>query len=95
MQVYKWVPTYFPSDKMHACMLCRFSCVRLFETFWTVTHWAPLSLIFSRQEYWSGLPCPSPGDLPHPGTEAVSHYVSCIGRQFFTTSTTWEVPWVK
>ena len=71
MQVYKWVPTYFPSDKMHACMLCRFSCVRLFETFWTVTHWAPLSLIFSRQEYWSWLPCPSPGDLPHPGIEPV------------------------
>ena len=36
---------------------------------WTVTHQAPLSMGFSRQEYWSGLPCPSPGDLPNPGIE--------------------------
>ena len=36
---------------------------------WTVAHQAPLSTGFSRQEYWSGLPCPSPGDLPHPGIE--------------------------
>ena len=34
---------------------------------WTVAHWAPLSMEFSRQEYWSWLPCPSPGDLPDPG----------------------------
>ena len=34
---------------------------------WTVTHQAPLSMGFSRQKYWSGLPCPSPGDLPNPG----------------------------
>ena len=43
------------------------SCVRLFATPWTVTHQAPLSMGFSRQEYWSGLPFPSPGDLFHPG----------------------------
>ena len=36
---------------------------------WTVAHQAPLSMGFSRQEYWSGVPCPSPGDLPNPGTE--------------------------
>ena len=36
-------------------------------TIWTVAHQAPLSMGFSRQEYWSGLPFPSPGDLPHPG----------------------------
>ena len=46
---------------------------------------------FSQQEYWSGLPCPSPGDLPNLGMEPVSH-VSCIGRQVFTTSTIWEDP---
>ena len=46
---------------------------------------------FSWQEYWSGLPCPLPGDLSDPGTEPVSH-VSCIGSRFFTTSTTWEAP---
>ena len=38
-----------------------------FVTLWTVTWWAPLSMEFSRQEYWSGLPFPSPGDLPDPG----------------------------
>ena len=45
------------------------SCVRLFATPWTVTYQAPLSMRFSRQEYWSGLPFPSPGDLPDPGIE--------------------------
>ena len=45
------------------------SRVRLFATPWTVTYQAPLSMGFSRQEYWSGLPFPSPGDLPDPGVE--------------------------
>ena len=45
------------------------SRVQLFEALWTVTHQAPLSMEFSRQEYWSGLPFPSPVDLPHPGIE--------------------------
>ena len=41
--------------------------VQLFATPWTVAHQAPLSMGFSRQEYWSGLPCSPPGDLPNPG----------------------------
>ena len=45
------------------------SCVGLFATPWTVAYQAPLSVGFSRQEYWSGLPLPSPGDLPNPGIE--------------------------
>ena len=45
------------------------SCVRLFETLWTVAYQASPSMGFSRQEYWSGLPFPSPGDLPNPGIE--------------------------
>ena len=45
------------------------SCVQLFQTPWTVAHQAPLFMGFSRQEYWSGLPFPSPGDLPNPGVE--------------------------
>ena len=49
-----------------------FSRVRLFATPWTAAHQAPLSMGFSRQEYWSGLPCPSPGDFSGPGTEPVS-----------------------
>ena len=45
------------------------SRVQLFVTLWIVAHQAPLSMGFSRQEYWSGLPFPSPGDLPDPGIE--------------------------
>ena len=48
------------------------SCVRLFVTPWTVAHQAPLSMGFSRQENWSGLPCPPPGDLPNPRIEPMS-----------------------
>ena len=50
-------------------MLSRFSHVWFFATLWTVAHQAPLSMGFSRQEYWTGLPFPSPGDLPDPGIE--------------------------
>ena len=45
------------------------SHVQLFVMLWTVAHQAPPSMGFSRQEYWSGLPFPSPGDLPNPGIE--------------------------
>ena len=48
------------------------SCVRLFETLWTIARQAPLFMGFSRQEYWSGLPFPSPGDLPNPGIKLSS-----------------------
>ena len=57
---------------MSVCKLSHFSRVQLFETLWTVAPQAPLSLGFSRQEYWSGLPCPPPGDLPDPGVEPAS-----------------------
>ena len=46
--------------------------VQLFATPWTVAHQAPLSMGFSRQEYWSGLPFPPPGDLPNPGIKPAS-----------------------
>ena len=49
------------------------SCVQLFVTPWTIACQAPPSVGFSRQEYWSGLPFPSPGDLPDPGIEPGSH----------------------
>ena len=49
-------------------LLSLFSRVRLCETLWTAAHQAPLSIGFSRQEYWSGLPCPPPGDLPNQGS---------------------------
>ena len=55
----------------HECA-CKLSCVPLFATPWTVTCQAPLSMKFSRQEYWSGFPLPSPGDLPDPVIKPVS-----------------------
>ena len=59
------------------------SRVRLFATPWTVAHQAPLSMGFSRQEYWSGLPFPSPGDLPDSRPPP-------LAGGFFTASTVWE-----
>ena len=56
----------------YACVLTCFSHVQLFAILWTVALQAPLSMEFSRQEYWSGLPCPPPGDLPHPKTEPMT-----------------------
>ena len=54
------------------CMLSCFSRVLLFVTPWTVAHQFPLSVGFSRQKYWSGLPCPPPRDLPDPGIKPAS-----------------------
>ena len=67
------------------CFEKLFSRVQLLATPWTVAHQAPLSLGFSRQKYWSGLPCPSPGDLPNPLT-----WVSCIASRFFIVLATME-----
>ena len=54
------------------------------------------SMGFSRQEYWSELPCPPPGDLPYPGTELVmSAWVSCIAGRFFTHWATWKAQEIK
>ena len=61
-------------------VLSHFSRVRLFATPWTIACKAPLSMGFSRQENWSGLPCLPPRDRPDPGIEPTSH-VSCIGRR--------------
>ena len=72
------------------CALSCFSPVQLFETLRTVTHQAPLSMGFSRQEYWSELPCPPPWGLPHPGMEPKSLKSPALVSAFFTTSTTRE-----
>ena len=71
-------------------VLSRFSHVQLFVTPWTAAHQAPLSMRFSRQEYWNGLPCPPPGDLPDPGMEPTSLRSPALAGGFFTTGTTWE-----
>ena len=71
---------------MHACMLSHFSRVQLFATLWTVAHQDPLSMGFSRQEYWSGLPCPPPGDLPNQGIKPTSLKSPALASNFFTIS---------
>ena len=68
-------------------VLSHFSRVQLFATSWTVARQASLSMGFSRHEYWSGLPFPSPGDLPDPGIKPAS---LLLAGGFFTTSATWE-----
>ena len=59
-----------------------------FVTLWTVSRQAPLSMSFSRQEYWSGLPYPPPGDLPNPGFKCTSLISPALAGWFFTTSAT-------
>ena len=68
---------------VHACI----SQVHLFATPQTSAFQVPLFMEFSRQEYWSGLPFPTPGDLHDPGIEPAISCVSCIGRQILTTET--------
>ena len=70
--------------------LCMLNHVLTFATPWTIAHQAPLSMEFSRQEYWSGLLFSIPGDLPNPGIKTMSFkYPTLVGR-FFTTSATRE-----
>ena len=68
-----------------ACCVYVLSHVQLFVTPWTVACQAPLSMEFSKQEHWSGLPFPTPGDLPSPGIETVSLVSSALAGEFFTT----------
>ena len=66
------------------------SHVQLFATPWTIACQAPLSMGFPRQEYWSGSPFSSPGDLPNPEIEPESLTFPTLTGRFFTTSVTWE-----
>ena len=75
--------------KQHACML---SCVQLFAIPWSVAHQALLSMEFSRQEYWSQLPFPAPGELPYSGIKLQSLWSPALAGRFFTTGVTWEAP---
>ena len=77
------------STTSHARMLSCFSCVWLCNPM-DVARQAPLSMGFSRQEYWSGLPCPPPGDLPDSEIKLESLMSLALTGGFFTTSTTWE-----
>ena len=71
-------------------MLSCFSHVRLFATLLPTVCQAPLSVGFSRQESWSGLPFPAPGDLPDPGIEPTSVRSPALAGGFFTISAAWE-----
>ena len=70
------------TDKPTLSRVCVLSHVRLCATPWTVAHQAPLSMGFSRQEHWSGVQFPSPGDFPNPGIEPMS---PALAGRFFTT----------
>ena len=65
-------------------------CVQLILTLWTVARQAPLSMGLSRQEYWSGLPFPPPGDLPDPGIEPACLTSPAAADEVFTTISAWE-----
>ena len=82
---YGWSETLYILCTVLRC----FSCVWLFATLWTVPCQAPLSMGFSRQEYWSGVPCPPPGDLPDLGVQAASLASPALADRFFTTNATW------
>ena len=89
----KWALGLTAVNKASGCdgipVLTHFSCVTLWDSI-TVACQAPLYMGFSRQEYWCGLPYPSPGDLPDPGIEPTCLTSPALAGGFFTTSTTWN-----
>ena len=84
-------PTPFPFV-IHSIVAQALSHVQFFVTLWTVALKVPLSMGFSRPEYWSGLPCPSSGDLPDPGIKPRCLSSPALAGRFFTNSATWEAP---
>ena len=73
---------------LKVCVRAKWLQSQFFVTLWTVAHQAPLSMGFSRQEFWSGLPCPPPVDLPHTRTEPKFLISPALAGGFFTTSAT-------
>ena len=80
----------YTSSICNACMGSHFSRVQLCATLWTLALQAPLSMGFSRQEHWSRLPGPPPGDLYNLGIEPKSLMYPELAGSFFTTKATWE-----
>ena len=76
--------------KYFSCMLSYFSCVLLFVILWTLACQAPLSIRFSRKEYWNGLPCPPPWDLPDTGVEPVSFKSPTLKADSLSTESPWK-----
>ena len=84
---------WFINSAMCVCVcvcVCMSSCVQPFVIPLTVAHHALLCMNFSRQEYWSGLPFPTPGDLPNPGIEPASLVSPALAGEFFTAGATLE-----
>ena len=82
----------FPMDVLNCTMshFVHFGCVQHFATLRTVAYQAPLSMGFSRQQCWSGLSCPPPGDLPTPGIKPKFLTFPALASRFFTASAIWE-----
>ena len=87
----KSTPSQVPDNQgwLLCSVLSHFSHIWLFAILWTIAYQAPLSIRFFRQEYWSELPFPTPGDLLDPGIEPISLLTPALAGGFFTTSTTW------
>ena len=78
-------PPGFHTSKLLTICAESLSCVQVFLTLWTVACQAPLSVGFPREDYWSALPFPSPGDLPEPGIKPTSLASPALAGRFFTT----------
>ena len=83
------MPKFTSTDHVHV-RAKYFNHGRLCVTPWTAARQVPLSMGFSRQEYWSRLLCPPLGDLPDPGTKSTSLITLALAGGFFITSATWE-----
>ena len=85
------LPSPFSGREGGTCVIAKLlqSCLTLCTT-GTVSHQAPLSMGFSRQEYWSGLPCLPPGDFPEPGVKPMSLMCPALAGGFLSASTMWE-----
>ena len=93
LRVTSLIILWIVSVMTHVCVCAQLlKHVQLFETPWTIACQAPLSMEFSRQEYWSGLPFPSPGDLPNPGIEPKSLVSPALVGDLFTTASPGKPP---
>ena len=81
----------YPISYVYYVLSC-FSHAQLFAILWTEAHQAPLSIGFSRQEYWSGWSFPLPGDLPSPESKPMSLPFPALAGRLFAPSATWEAP---
>ena len=84
-------------EQSYPCCVCVYVCVlslvKLFAIPWTVAHQTPLSMEFSKQEYWIGLPCSPPGDLLNPGVKPAFLMSPALAGVFFTTALPGK-PWL-